>query len=113
MHRHMLIHVCICLCCYISRTWAGSHELRVIKRDEIVSLSIPKLYSDHIYDHWKRIHLAHFELQIIYDYFCKKLTIFSLFDPFLANFLEIQDRRSIFQIFLHKNLRQSISIAVN
>ena len=31
-----------------ARFWAGSHEFRVIKRDEIFSLAIPKLPADYI-----------------------------------------------------------------
>ena len=34
-----------------TRFWAGSHEFRVIKQDEIFSLSIPKLPADYISDH--------------------------------------------------------------
>ena len=85
-----------------SQFWAGSYELRVIKRDEFFSPTMPKLHADHEYDHQKKNHLAHFELQVIFDYFWRNLTIFSLFDLFLANFLEIRDRRSIFWIFLYR-----------
>ena len=35
----------------ISRFCSGSHELRVIKRDDIFSLSIPKLPANYEYDH--------------------------------------------------------------
>ena len=36
---------------YTPQLWAGSYELRVNKRDEFISPTMPKCYADYDYDH--------------------------------------------------------------
>ena len=69
-----------------SRFWAGSCELRVIKWDEFFPLLCLNYMLITNMTTRKKIHLDHFELQVIFDCFWRNLTIFSLFDQFLGNF---------------------------
>ena len=54
------------------RFWASSHELRVIKSGTIFFHFLYLIYLLITYmTTRKKVHLAHFELQVIFDYFCK------------------------------------------
>ena len=94
--------------------WASSDELRVTKWDDIFHLLYLNYRLIRKYCPQKKMHLAHFELPVMFDNFHQNLTNFSFFHPFTATYLKLQGGRvvqiSSYSFRAHKQVEGSVRI---